>query len=140
MPAYFEAMAVTEDQAAEFLEAYGIEVPDIVLTAVVAMANSRNACLELHYTPEIITLIQSYLLALFAVAQGGRMVTSQRAVNGASRSFQYKSTSELWRGLGGLLATLDTEKCVAGIVPPNPEQTTFAGMWIGKGCCMGGRR
>lgn len=131
---------MTQDQAAEFLEAYGIEVPDLVLAAVLALANSRNTCLEANYTPETVTLIQSYLLALFAVAQGGRLVTSQRAVNGASRSFQYKTTDELWRGLGGLLALLDTEKCTNGLVPPNPAQTSYVGLWVGKGCCMGGPR
>lgn len=131
---------MTEEQASEFLDAYGIEVPDFVLAAVLALANSRNECLEASYTPEVVTLIQSYLLALFAVAQGGRLVTSQRAVNGASRSFQYKSTDELWTGLGGLLQMLDTEGCVKGIVPINPAQKQFAGMWVGKGCCMGKRR
>jgi len=131
---------VTEEQATEFLEAYGIEVPDFVLAAVVALANSRNTCLEANYTPEVVTLIQSYLLALFAVAQGGRLVTSQRAVNGASRSFQYKTTDELWAGLGGMLRMLDTEKCIESIIPVNPAQKQFVGMWIGKGCCMGTRR
>lgn len=128
-------MALTEDQATEFLETYGIEVPEYLLLAVLALANSANDCLEANYQPEVVTLIQSYLLALFAVAQGGRLVTSQRAVNGASRSFQYKSTAELWRGMGGMIRMLDKENCATGMIPPDPSETTFVGMWIGKGGC-----
>lgn len=131
---------MTQDEAVEFLDTYGVEIPGVVLAAVLALANSRNACLEENYSPEVVTLIQCYLLGLFAVAQGGRMVTSQRAVNGASRSFQYKTTAELWKGMSNLLLMLDTEKCTEGLVPPDPTQTSFVGLWIGKGCCMGKRR
>lgn len=134
-------MALTDDQALEFLDTYGIEVPEFLVAAVLEMTNSRNECLEANYGPAVVTLIQSYLLALFAVAQGGRLVTSQRAVNGASRSFQYKGTAELWRGMGGLLRKLDTKGCVTDIMPEDPSATAFVGMWVGKSnSCMGGPR
>lgn len=128
---------MTKDQALEFLDTYGIEVPDYLVDAILALASSRDECLNENYPPAVVTLIQSYLLALFAVAQGGRLVTSQRAVNGASRSFQYKSTAELWRGLTGMLMQLDTENCITGIIPVDPSQQAFVGIWVGKGGCHG---
>lgn len=130
---------MTKEQAIEFLDTYGIEVPDFLVDAILALATSADECLNLNYPPAVVILIQSYLLALFAVAQGGRLVTSQRAVNGASRSFSYKSTSELWRGMGGMIAQLDTKGCVTSLIPPDPSQASFAGLWIGKGCSMSGR-
>lgn len=131
---------MTKEQAIEFLDTYGIEVPDFLVDAILALATGADECLNLNYPPAVVILIQSYLLALFAVAQGGRLVTSQRAVNGASRSFSYKTTAELWRGMGGMIAMLDTKGCVTPIIPPDPSQTGFVGLWIGKGCSMGGCR
>lgn len=134
-------MALTADQATEFLNTYGIEMPEFLLAAVLEMANSRNECLELNYSPAIITVLQSFLLGMFSLAQGGRMVTSQRAVNGASRSFQYKTTAELWRGMGSIIAKFDKNYCLTDIIPDDPSSINFVGIWVGKAnTCMGGER
>jgi len=134
-------MALTAAQATEFLNTYGIEMPEFLLAAVLEMANSRNECLELNYSPAVITLLQSFLLGMFSLAQGGRMVTSQRAPNGAARSFQYKNTAELWRGMGGVLSKFDVHNCLTDIIPADPSNANFVGIWVGKApTCMGGDR
>lgn len=130
---------MTKDQAIEFLDTYGIETPDYLIDAILELVDGPIECLQLNYGPGVVTMIQSYLLALIALAQGGRLVTSQRAVNGASRSFQYKTTQELWRGLVGMITQLDTKECTKGMIPDNPAQTGFIGVWVGKAACRVGR-
>lgn len=133
-------MALTAEQAVEFLDTYGIEVPSFVLDAVLSIATSRDECLEANYPAPVVTLLQLYLLTLMGLSQGGRMVTSQRAVNGASRSFQYKTTGEVWKGVDSALRLLDTEGCLTDLIPVDPSQQAHVGLWVGVAGCMEGRR
>lgn len=134
-------MAITTDQAKEYLASVGVSLPDFIVAALVDQANSINACLDEHYTTGVALLIQLYLLGLMGLSQGDRYVSSQTAPAGASQSFRYQSFADRWRGLTGLLRGLDTFGCAAALIPQNPTTVAHAGIWIGKGgsMCRGDR-
>lgn len=127
---------VTQEQAKEYLESQGITLPDFILAALVEQANSIQACLDANYTPATALLIQMYLLGLMALGQGDKYISSQSAPSGASRSFRYGSFADRWKGSLGLLRGLDKYGCATGMIPPDPNQKAFAGIWIGKGGCF----
>lgn len=129
---------VTIEQAKEYLQSQGITLPDFVLTALVDQANSIQACLDEHYPASTALLIQLYLLALMGLGQGDKYISSQTAPSGASRSFRYQPFSDRWKGALNLLRGLDKSGCATSIIPPDPTNKAFAGIWIGKGGCMCG--
>jgi len=133
---------ITTAQAKEYLESVGISLPEFILGALVEQANSIEECLSANYTPATALLIQMYLLGLMALGQGDRYISSQSAPSGASRSFRYQSFADRWKGSLGLLRGLDKKGCATGLIPPDPTQQAFAGLWVAKGGCMcnGGRR
>lgn len=126
---------VTIAQATQYLNGQGIELPDFVLQALIDQVGSIQECLDANYPESTALLIQLYLLALMGLGQGDKYISSQSAPNGASRSFRYQSFSDRWKGALNLLRGLDKAGCATSLIPPDPTQTTFAGMWIGKGGC-----
>lgn len=128
---------VTVEQAKQYLASQGIEIPDIVVEVLVEQANSVEPCLAANYSPSTAMLIQLYLICLMGLAQGGRYITSQRGPSGASRSFQYKDSAEMWKGVTGLLRQLDKSGCTDSLIPSDPTIKSFAGIWIAKGSCKG---
>lgn len=131
---------ITTDQAKEYLESVGITLPDFILAALVEQANSIQECLDANYTPGTALLIQMYLLGLMGLGQGDRYISSQSAPSGASRSFRYQSFTDRWKGSIALLRGLDKNGCATSLIPPDPTQKAFAGLWIAKGGCMCGGR
>ncbi|EAU2307835.1 hypothetical protein B7868_15425 [Salmonella enterica] len=127
---------ITTEQAKEYLESVGITLPDFILQAIVEQANSIQECLDAHYPPATALLIQSYLLGLMALGQGDRYISSQTGPNGASRSFRYQSFTDRWKGALSLLRGADKYGCANDLLPPDPTNTAFAGIWIGKGGCF----
>lgn len=132
---------LTVEQAKQYLAAQGIStVPEFILEAWLKSANSVNECLLLHYTPATALLIQSYLVALMALGQGDKYISSQTAPSGASRSFRYGAFADRWRGMLALLRGLDKHGCVTDLLPPDPTQTAHGGIWVAKGGCYIGER
>ncbi|MEL5647965.1 hypothetical protein PTT72_14805 [Serratia ureilytica] len=129
---------VNKEKAKEYLESQGITLPDFVLDALVEQVNSIQECLDANYPASTALLIQLYLLGLMGLGQGDKYISSQTAPSGASRSFRYQSFSDRWRGALNLLRGLDKKGCATGLIPPNPTNKAFAGVWIGKGGCMCG--
>ncbi|EMH4108133.1 DUF7370 family protein [Serratia sp. TSA_130.2] len=129
---------VTKEKAKEYLESQGITLPDFVLDALVEQVNSIQDCLDANYPASTALLIQLYLLGLMGLGQGDKYISSQTAPSGASRSFRYQSFSDRWKGALNLLRGLDKKGCATGLVPPDPTNKAFAGVWIGKGGCMCG--
>ncbi|ELD3486818.1 DUF7370 family protein [Enterobacter cloacae complex sp. CDL006] len=127
---------ITTDQAKEYLKSVGITLPDFILEALVEQANSIQECLDAHYSPATALLIQSYLLGLMALGQGDKYISSQTGPNGASRSFRYLSFADRWKASLGLLRGLDKYGCATSLIPPDPTNTAFAGIWIARGGCM----
>lgn len=131
---------ITTEQATQYLESVGITLPDFILAALVEQANSVQECLDAHYSPATALLIQSYLLGLMALGQSDKYISSHTAPSGASESFRYQSFADRWKGTLNLLRGLDKYGCTTAIIPPDPTNTAFAGIWIGKGGCMGSSR
>lgn len=131
---------ITTAQAKEYLESVGITLPDFILAALVEQANSIEECLNANYSPATALLIQMYLLGMMGLGQGDRYISSQSAPSGASRSFRYQSFADRWKGSMALLLGLDKKGCATALIPPDPTQKAFAGMWIAKGGCMCGER
>lgn len=129
---------VTKEKAKEYLESQGINLPDFVLDALVEQVNSIQECLDENYPASTALLIQLYLLGLMGLGQGDKYISSQTAPSGASRSFRYQSFSDRWKGALNLLRGLDKKGCATGLIPPDPTNKAFAGVWIGKGGCMCG--
>ncbi|HGM5435498.1 TPA: hypothetical protein ACKPY3_002836 [Serratia marcescens] len=129
---------VTKEKAKAYLESQGITLPDFVLDALVEQVNSIQECLDANYPASTALLIQLYLLGLMGLGQGDKYISSQTAPSGASRSFRYQSFSDRWKGALNLLRGLDKKGCATGLVPPDPTNKAFAGVWIGKGGCMCG--
>ncbi|MFK3762462.1 DUF7370 family protein [Serratia ureilytica] len=129
---------VTKEKAKEYLESQGITLPDFVLDALVEQVNSIQECLDANYPTSTALLIQLYLLGLMGLGQGDKYISSQTAPSGASRSFRYQSFSDRWKGALNLLRGLDKKGCATGLIPPDPTNKAFAGVWIGKGGCMCG--
>lgn len=130
---------LTVEQAKQYLATHGIDsVPDFILTAWVELLESIQDCLDEHYTEAVAMLIQCYLLALMAYAQGDRYIASQHAPSGASRSFKYQGFADHWRGVLSLLRGLDIHGCATSLIPPDPTNTARAGLWVAKGGCMNG--
>lgn len=132
-------MELTLAQAKEYLASLGITLPDFVAQILVDHANGMDACLiGAGYPTSTALLIKLYLMALLSIAQGDKYISSQTAPSGASQSFRYKALAESWRGTLGLLRALDKSGCAIGLIPPDPTQKAFAGMWVAKGGCMVG--
>ncbi|KAB5497756.1 hypothetical protein F8564_09935 [Serratia sp. RJAL6] len=127
---------VTKEKAKEYLESQGITLPDFVLDALVEQVNSIQECLDANYPASTALLIQLYLLGLMGLGQGDKYISSQTAPSGASRSFRYQSFSDRWKGALNLLRGLDKKGCAIGLIPPDPTNKAFAGVWIGKGGCF----
>ena len=132
---------ITTAQAKEYLSSVGITLPDFILDALIEQVNSIQDCLDANYPPATALLIQMYLLGLMGLGQGDRYISSQSAPSGASRSFRYQSFSDRWKGSLALLRGLDKNGCATALIPDDPTQQAFAGIWVGKGGCMcsGGR-
>ncbi|ENY4833027.1 DUF7370 family protein [Serratia marcescens] len=127
---------VNKEKAKEYLESQGISLPDFVLDALVEQVNSIQECLDANYPASTALLIQLYLLGLMGLGQGDKYISSQTAPSGASRSFRYQSFSDRWKGALNLLRGLDKKGCATGLIPPDPTNKAFAGVWIGKGGCF----
>ncbi|CQI98072.1 DUF7370 family protein [Yersinia frederiksenii] len=131
---------LTAEQAKEYLATVGISLPSFVLDALVEQANSIQECLDANYTPATALLIQLYLIGLMGLGQGDKYISSQTAPSGASRSFRYQSFTDRWKGSLNLLRGLDKNGCATSLIPPDPTNQAFAGIWIGKGGCMCGNK
>ncbi|ENQ0912834.1 hypothetical protein ACENW9_000807 [Escherichia coli] len=123
---------ITNEQAREYLESQGIDLPDIVLSLMVEQANSINECIDANYPASTATLIQLYLIGLLGLVHANKYVSSQTGPNGASQSFRYVDFNKKFTAARALLVSLDKNHCTAELIPPDPEQKYHAGLWIGK--------
>lgn len=128
---------ITIEQAQQYMRSQGIDnVPDFILAAWVEQLAAVQECLTANYSPATALLIQAYLLALFALGQADKYISSQTAPSGASRSFRYGSFADRWKAQLALLRGLDKYGCVTELIPPDPNAKAYAGLWVAKGGCV----
>lgn len=127
---------LTIQEAQEYLDSVGINLPAFILAALVEQVNTIVPCLEANY-PSASTrkLILAYLLGLMALGQGDRYISSQTAPSGASRSFRYQSFADRWKGGLSLLRGLDVHGCASGLIPADPTRPKLAFMAVSTGGC-----
>lgn len=131
-------MAITVEQANEYLASQGVTLPSFVVEAFVEQVNSIEECLiENGVLPATAMLIQLYLLGLMGLAQTYRYISSQTAPSGASRSFRFADFGQIWRGIYGSLSMLDKYGCATGLIPEDPSAVpSFGGMMTFRGSGM----
>lgn len=127
---------VTTEQAREYLESQGIDLPDIILSLLVEQANSVNECLDANYPSSTATLIQLYLIGLLGLSQADKYVSSQTGPNGASQSYRYVDFNKRWKAAYSLLYSLDKHHCTAELIPPDQKtpRTPGCGLVRAGGC------
>ncbi|MBC1122860.1 hypothetical protein FSG42_004210 [Escherichia coli] len=123
---------VTTEQAREYLESQGIDLPDVILSLLVEQANSVNECLDANYPASTATLIQLYLIGLLGLTQANKYISSQTGPNSASQSYRYVDFNKKLKAARTLLYSVDKHHCTAELIPADPETTAHAGIWIGK--------
>lgn len=123
---------VTTEQAREYLESQGIDLPDVILSLLVEQANGVNECLDANYPASTATLIQLYLIGLLGLTQANKYISSQTGPNGASQSYRYVDFNKKLKAARTLLYSVDKHHCTAELIPADPEATAHAGIWIGK--------
>lgn len=125
---------ITLAQVKQYLSSQGIDnVPDFILEAWIGELGAIKDCLD-GYSVSTALLIQAYLIALFALAQGDKYISSQSAPSGASRSFRYQSFSDRWNGQLALLRKADKNGCTSDLIPANPNSAN-GGIWLARGGC-----
>ena len=128
-------MELTIEQAREYLASVGIAIPDFMLQLLVDKANSIDACLIANgYSNADALLIKLYALGLMAAVQGDAYITSQRAPNGAARSFRYNTLTEKYDATLSLLNSLDKYGCASSLIPEKPCKFSAA-LFVGRGGC-----
>lgn len=126
-------MELTLADARTFLASLGVTVPDPLLQLLVNQINAADMCLNANYDAGTAGLIKYYILALLGIMQPNRMVTQQRAPNGASRSFAFGTLAQGYKQYLGLLRSLDKYGCMTGLIPDDPDAANCA-FFIGKPC------
>lgn len=124
---------LTLAQAQEYLSSQGLALPEFVVSALLASFEDIQDCLEDNYSDETVDLINLYLLQLLTMAQIGRMIGSETAPSGASRSYRYRSLGDSWKTTLALLRRNDPRGCTTALIPDDPFITSHAGMWIAPG-------
>lgn len=125
---------IAKERVIEYLETQGIELPEWLIDQLLVIIGTVSECLDAHYTPDVVALIQLYLIVLIASSQYSKYVSSQRAPSGASQSFRYTDGAAWWRGITNMLGMLDTHGCTASLVPESPYNEPHAALYVGKSC------
>lgn len=129
------AVTITLEQAQEYLNEQGINLPDSFVTALITITSKADDCLDAHYTDDEQLIIRLTLLGILGSVQQTKYISSQTAPSGASQSFRLSSLLDSYRGLKSLLSILDPYGCTSGLVPAEPGAS--AGLWVSTGgkCC-----
>lgn len=116
---------ITAAQAQEYIDGtLGISVPSFILDAAIeAVDECEQAMIDAGYSDATMTLVQSMAVTLVAAKGSPRVIASQGAPSGASRSF--KNDADALSKLRRALAGLDTAGTVSGVVGPDPAANTL---------------
>lgn len=120
-------MVITFEDAQEYLSGQGINLPAILLRAIVARINRLEPCfIGGGYLEEDIALLGMYLVGLLGLVSADGRIRSQSAPSGASQSFFFADMDERYRSYLGQIGGLDPDGCAGSIIPPNPTGSSCA--------------
>lgn len=120
-------MIITLEDAQEYLSSQGIEIPAVMLRAIVARINALEPCfIGAGYDEGTQLLIGLYLVGLLGLVSADGRIRSQSAPSGASQSFFFASMDERYRSYAGQIYGLDPSGCSASLIPPNPNASNCA--------------
>lgn len=105
---------ITLEDVKPLMAEMGFTVPDAVLQLLIDQVSEVSVCLDgAGYSESLQKLMLIYAAARLAALSGARMISSQSAPSGASRSFTYNSagTDHLYRQL----LAWDKTGCLAGL-------------------------
>lgn len=129
-------MVITFEDAQEYLSGQGIQLPAILLRAIVARINALEPCFAGGlYDEYTITMLGMYLVGLLGLVSADGRIRSQSAPSGASQSFFFASMDERYKSYLGQILGLDPNGCSASIIPPNPAGSNCA-LFISPGVCL----
>lgn len=128
-------MSATLDEVKAYLAQQQLTLPDVMIQRWMNKIDALSPCfIGGGYSDDDVWFIYMYTLALIAlVSAGDGRVRSQGAPNGASRSFAFGSLGDSWRGYKNLLATVDPNGCVDGLLPKNPDKKYRCAMFVSPG-------
>lgn len=130
-------MAITAEQLNKFLASQGVNLDPLMTDAIVELANNPDlqACFAANgYTPAAQTVLGLYLAYLIALGSFSRFITSQSAPNGASRSFNQASLSDMWKGALSAIGPFDPAGCLTDFLPQDPTVTKRFSSRVGVAC------
>lgn len=130
-------MAITAEQLTAFLTTQGVTLDPLMVDAIVELANNPDlqACFDANgYSPATQTVLALYLAYLIALGSFSRFITQQGAPNGASRSFNQASLSDMWKGALSAIGAFDSGDCLTEFLPADPTVTKKFGMRVGVAC------
>lgn len=122
---------ITKERAIEYLKMHGVTLPSSLLDDLLVLIATVDECLQENYPEEVAALIELYLLTLISFAQYSRYVSSERAPNGASRSYRFAGPRDAWDGIYNMLQALDPAGCTAKLVPESPYAQSHAALFVG---------
>lgn len=126
-------MAITIEDATEYLESIGVNLPAIIVRSMFGRLSSIDMCLNgAGYDEGTIDLIKLYLMSLFGLFGVDGQISSQTAPNGASQSFRFGSLGDRYRTITASLRSLDPSGCSESLIPKNPENAN-CGLWVSPG-------
>ena len=109
---------ITIEEIKQFIAEYGLAMPEFLLSILLDKANSIDASMvDAGYSDSDKKLIKLYSVALMAIAQGARQISSQSGPSGAGRSFRYESLADVKASLTAALSNIDTANCAGTLAP-----------------------
>ncbi len=124
---------ITEQEAVEFLAAYGASPHSVAITAITEAVLAREDCLREKGLPDsVIKLALLYSFAIFGLNQGSSKIKSQSAPSGASRSFEHQSDAKRIDGLINNLKSLGAYDCFEDLLPETAREV-HAGLIVVRG-------
>lgn len=130
-------MAITFEDALEYLESQRIELPDMMLRAIVGRVNSITDCMdEQGYDEYTQTMILAYLVGLLGLMSSDGKIRSQSAPSGASQSFQFGTVSERYNGFVNQIRALDPHGCADALIPTDPSKPVHCALFVSPGVCQ----
>jgi len=128
------AITITVEQVREFMGADYADVPTSTIETYICLVNKMDTCLDANYLDDTCTQTAIKLNAIghFTALGSGRVIKSQRAPSGASRSFEYMNKLEGLKmtAQGRILEMVDSAGCFNSLF----HRGSFGVVGLGRKC------